>query len=116
MSDLLPCAHCGGKATLLHGHFLADNTPYVICDDCEIQTAYCDTEAEAEAVWNQRSYTTVELDETQGFTDTVASLSDAISLVDWTPSELLAAIGRGEIKLSFTLTGLEPNAEGELHD
>ena len=56
MTELLPCAHCGGKATLLHGHFLADNTPYVICDDCEIQTAYCDTEAEAEAVWNRRAY------------------------------------------------------------
>ena len=39
---------------MLHGPALADNAPYVICDGCEIQTAYCDTEAEAIDTWNRR--------------------------------------------------------------
>ena len=113
MTELLPCPFCGGDA--FTGETLT-SLYVVLCRGCGAETGAWDTEAEAIAAWNQRSYTTVELDETQGFTDTVTSLSDAISLVDWTPSELLAAIGRGEIKLNFTVTGLEPNAEGELHD
>ena len=59
MTKLLSCAHCGGEAILLYGPFLADKAPYIICDGCEIQTAYCDTEAEAIDTWNKR----VETDE-----------------------------------------------------
>ena len=116
MTDLLPCPHCGGEAYIRRTIVNDDAMFVVFCDGCGVASAYCATRDDAYILWNQRSYTTVELDETQGFTDTVTSLSDAISLVDWTPSELLAAIGRGEIKLNFTVTGLEPNAEGELHD
>lgn len=51
MSELLPCPFCGGEAVLAH------NKKEVVCIECEAFGPYCDTEAEAIAVWNTRIQT-----------------------------------------------------------
>lgn len=62
--DLLPCAHCGGKAKSYH-HDSGDgwsNTDWVCCvgdgdgddDSCGMQTCLFETREQAVACWNRR--------------------------------------------------------------
>lgn len=53
--DLLPCPFCGRKAEFVMGENYRENSEWIKCYSCGVETKCFDTPEEAAEAWNRRA-------------------------------------------------------------
>ena len=55
MDELKRCPFCGGSAFIPKRKVGGDLLPWVFCENCGVETEYCETVEEAIKAWNMRA-------------------------------------------------------------